>query len=56
MDNNRQSGKKIIDSQIKKILLPVWALQYSDTQKFYCMCTYFSGIHILVELGLNQVR
>ena len=22
----------------------------------YCMCTYFSGIHILAELALNQVR
>ena len=22
----------------------------------YCTCTYFSGIHILVELALNQVR
>ena len=22
----------------------------------YCTCTYFSGIHILVKLALNQVR
>ena len=22
--------------------------------KRYCMCTYFSGIHILAELALNQ--
>ena len=22
----------------------------------YCMCTYFSGIHILVELAQHQVR
>ena len=22
----------------------------------YCMCTYFSGIHILAELAPNQVR
>ena len=21
-----------------------------------CMCTYFSGIHILAELALNQMR
>ena len=22
----------------------------------FCMCTYFSGIHILAELLLNQIR
>ena len=26
------------------------------TENMYCMCTYFSGIHILAELALNQVR
>ena len=24
--------------------------------KIYCRCIYFSGIHILMELGLNQVH
>ena len=28
----------------------------NDMGHGYCICTYFSGIHILAELALNQVR